>query len=87
MKKTIAILFAAITLTASAQKKDSTVKTDTVFVLSVKDMETVTGILRSNTVQLGGKNLTFDDVLQLIQYFNSKVVFIPRKEPKEQPKK
>jgi hypothetical protein len=85
MKKAITILLILFTLTASAQKKD-TVKqeVDTVYILNKTQIQIVETLLRQNTLSFNGKQLTFDDVLQLIQSFDSKVYYLPKK---EQPKK
>lgn len=85
MKRIIALLALTFSLAAFGQKKD-TIKpdVDTVYILSKPQMQFVQSVFRQNTIQLNGKVLTFDDVLQVIQSFESKVYYLPKK---EQPKK
>lgn len=88
MKKIITLIAITISMTASAQKKDTTKPDiDTVYVLSKPEMTFIQQVFRQNTISFNGKVLNFDDVLQIIQSFESKMVRIPKNQPKEQPKK
>lgn len=83
MRKFIIILTAFISLNCYSQSKDTTAK-DTVFVLSPADMNLVIGIIRSNSIQVQGKQLSFDELLQIVNYLYGKAQLVPKK---SQPKK
>lgn len=81
MRKAIALALITITISASAQKKDTAKQgQDTVYLLSSADMQVVEGLLRQNALSLNGKTLNFDDVLRFIQMLESRVYYLPKKE-------
>jgi hypothetical protein len=94
MRKLIAIFLISVSLTVSAQKKDTSLKTspgvvslpatDTVFVLSTQDVQFIQTVFRQNNISVNGKVLLFDDVWNILQELNSKMAIIPKK---EEPKK
>lgn len=85
MKKTLAFLAIIISLSASAQKKDTTeVQQDTAYLLTKPVKQVIEAMLRQSSIQYNGKALTFDEVLQVIQELNAHEIHLPKK---EQPKK
>lgn len=82
MKKAITILALALSIGAGAQDS-SKVPSDTMYVLSKPDMQMIVNLFRQNGLVYNGKALGFDEVLQMIQYFEKKMITIPKKENKK----
>jgi hypothetical protein len=82
MKQTITAILVFASMFAFGQQKDSVQKPqqDTVYLLSKPEMQLVQTLLRTNNVSFNGKVLTFDEVLGLIQQFESRVYYLPKKE-------
>lgn len=75
------IALVAFSFSASAHEVDSTpVKVDTVYVLSQNDMQFIQIVIRQNPIVYDGKQLTFDEVLNILQTLSNKVKFVPKKE-------
>lgn len=83
MKKQITIFFLLISSVVFGQKKD-TVKQDTIYILSKSEAGVLQSILRQNTITWNGKQLTFNEMLELIQMVTRRENYLPSK---EQPKK
>lgn len=79
--KIILILFILISSVSSAQKKD-TAKLDTVFVFSVKDVESLKNILMESRVIISGNQLTGKELQQLFQWIDSKGKVFKKEQPK-----
>jgi hypothetical protein len=80
MKKLFTLLLIVTTLTTFGQKKDS-VKYDTAFVFSVKEIESIKSILMESKVIVNGNQLTGKELQQLFGWIDSKGKVFKKEKP------
>jgi hypothetical protein len=84
MRTFITLIALISTLTATAQKKDSTVSYDTVYVFKTSDVTMLKEmIMNSKIVNNDGQPLTGNQLLVLLDWLDGRRALIPKQQPKK----
>jgi hypothetical protein len=82
MKKLIIVICILFSLTSFAQKKDS-IKYDTAFIFSMKDVEVIKSILMESNININGKPATGKELQQIFQWIDSRGQLFKKEQPKK----